>query len=213
MSAESYAGPGDDRTAAGTDLESENYAMERYQAEQEINRQLDPGEGLLWSGAPNPGRMALSALPVTVFGIPFTAFAVFWIWTAYSATSRSPLPGGPWILFPLFGTPFLLIGLGMLTAPLLASLAAGRTLYAVTNKRALIVSNLFSMTVKSYVHSEIHDVQRVERTDGSGDLYFANRDVVTQRGGLVRQRIGFIGIPDVKSVEQLIRSRLQQEAA
>ena len=137
MSAESYAGPGDDRTAAGTDLESENYAMERYQAEQEINRQLDPGEGLLWSGAPNPGRMALSALPVTVFGIPFTAFAVFWIWTAYSATSRSPSPGGPWILFPLFGTPFLLIGLGMLTAPLWASLAAGRTLYAVTNKRAL----------------------------------------------------------------------------
>jgi hypothetical protein len=67
--------------------------------------------------------------------------------------------------------------------------------------------------VRSYVHSEIHDVQRVERAGGEGDLYFANRDVVTQRGGVIRQRIGFLGIPDVRTVEQLIRSRLQQEAA
>jgi hypothetical protein len=187
--------------------------MDRYQTEQEINRQLDPGEGLLWSGAPKPGRMALSTLPVSAFSIPFTAFAVFWIWSAYSMTSRSPSPGAPWNLFPLFGVPFLLIGLGMMTAPLWAYLGAGRMLYAVTSKRALIVIRLFSTTVKSYVHSEIHDLQRVERADGSGDLYFANRDVVTQRGGIVRQRVGFLGIPDVRSVEQLIRSRLQQEAA
>ncbi len=187
--------------------------MDRYQTEQEINRQLDPGEGLLWSGSPQPGRMAASALPASAFGIPFTAFAVFWMYMAFSMTSHSRSPGGPWILFPLFGTPFLLIGLGMLTAPVWAFLAAGRTIYAVTNKRALIVTNLFATSVKSYVHSEIHDVQRVERADGSGDLYFASRDVVTQRGGIIHQRIGFVGIPDVKSVEQLVRSRLQQEAA
>ena len=188
--------------------------MDRYQAEQEINRQLDPGEGLLWSGAPSPARMALSALPATVFGIPFTGFAAFWIYTAFTATSKAASsPGGAWNLFPLFGIPFLLIGLGMLTAPLWALLAAGRTLYAVTNRRALIVSGLFSTSVKSYTHSEIHELQRVERSGGTGDLYFASRDVVTRRGGIARQRIGFLGIPDVRSVELLIRSRLQREAA
>jgi hypothetical protein len=188
--------------------------MDRYQAEQEINRQLDPGEGLLWSGAPSPGRMALSALPVTVFGIPFSAFAAYWIYMAFTITSKSKSSlGGPLNLFPLFGVPFLLVGLGMLTAPLWAFLGAGRTLYAVTNKRALIISNLFSTSVKSYAHSEIRELQRVERAGGTGDLYFASRDVVTRSGGVSHRRIGFLGIPDVRGVEQLIRSRLQQEAA
>src|SRR5262249_33218360 len=158
--------------------------MDRYQAEQTITRQLDPGEGLLWSGAPSPGRMALSALPSMVFGVPFTAFSVFWITMAHSMMSHSPMPG-PANLFPLFGTPFLLVGLGMLPSPLWAYLGAGRVQYAVTNKRAIIVSGLLSTSVKSFVHSEIHDVQRVERADGSGDVYFASRDVVTQRGGVL----------------------------
>jgi hypothetical protein len=187
-------------------------AMDRYQIEQIVNRQLDPGEGVLWSGAPNPGRLALSALPAMVFGVPFTAFAVFWMWTAYSATSRIPSRGGPWSLFPLFGIPFLFVGLGMLTAPLWAFLAARRTMYAVTNQRALIVGCFLSTTVKSFVHSEIHDIQRVERSDGSGDIYFASRDIAT-RNGVMHQRIGFLGVPDVRTVEQLIRSRLQQDAA
>jgi len=186
--------------------------MDRYQTEQMILSQLDPGEGLLWSGAPSPSRLALSALPATVFGIPFTGFAAFWIYTAFTATSKSSQPGA-WSLFPLFGIPFLLIGLGMLTAPLWAFLAAGRTLYAVTNRRALIISRLVSTTVKSFTHSEIHELQRVEHAGGSGDLYFGSREFVTRRGGTRRQRIGFLGIPDVRTVEQLIRSRLQQQAA
>ncbi|HEY2956488.1 MAG TPA: hypothetical protein VGK89_14715 [Candidatus Eisenbacteria bacterium] len=186
--------------------------MDRYQLEQVINAQLDPGEGLLWSGAPSPERLALSALPAAVFGIPFTGFAAFWIYMAYTMTSRSPGLGGAWVLFPLFGLPFLLIGLGILTAPLWAYLGAGRTAYAVTNRRALIISRVLSINVKSFTHDEIHDLQHVERGDGSGDLYFASRAVPTRRGTLM-QRIGFVGIPDVRSVEQLIRSRLQQDAA
>jgi hypothetical protein len=188
--------------------------MDRYEIDQTLNTQLDPGEGLLWSGAPNPARMALSALPATVVGVPFTGFAAFWIFTAFTMTSKSgSSPPGPWVLFPLFGIPFLVIGLGMLTAPLWAFLAAARTLYAVTNRRAMIVSRVFSTSVRSYMHADIHDLQRVERAGGEGDVFFANRDILTRNGGVVRRRIGFLGIPDVRSVEQLIRSRLQQEAA
>jgi hypothetical protein len=200
------------RGGASLDLVSEDIAMDRYQAEQEINRQLDPGEGLLWSGSPEPMRMALSAMPATALGIPFTGFAAFWIYMAYTMTSKSPAPG-PWSLFPLFGLPFLFIGLGMLTSPLWAFLAAGRVLYAVTNRRALIVGQFFSTKVQSFPHADIHELESVERAGGSGDLYFGSRAVVTRSGGVRIQRIGFIGIPDVRGVEQLIRSRLQQDAA
>ena len=185
--------------------------MDRYQMEQTINGQLDPGEGLLWSGAPAPGRMALSALPASVFGIPFTGFAVFWMYMAFTMTSKSTQIGAV-KLFPLFGIPFFLVGLGMLTAPLWAFLHAGRTLYAVTNKRAIIISGFLSTTVHSYPHGEIHELQRVERVGGSGDLYFASRMITTRRGGARQQRIGFLGIPDVRGVEQMIRGRLKEAA-
>ena len=53
----------------------------------------------------------------------------------------------------------------------------------------------------------------MERGGGSGDLYFASRTVHMRGGRVSRVRVGFQGIPDVRSVEQLIRSRLQQKAA
>lgn len=124
--------------------------MDRYQTEQEINRQLDPGEDLLWSGSPSPARFAL---------------------------------------------------------------AAGRTLYALTNRRAIIVSRVFATTVKSYTYGQMNELQRVEREDGSGDLCFANREVASRRGATVLKRVGFVGIPDVRSVEQQIRSRVQEQKA
>jgi hypothetical protein len=187
--------------------------MDSYQAEQLVTSQLDPGEGVLWTGAPNPTRLALSSIPAAIFGIPFTGFAVFWMYMAFSMTSRSSPAGGAWSLFPLFGLPFLLIGLGMLTAPLWAYLAAGRTVYAVTNRRALILSRIVSTMVKSFTHEDIHELEHVERAGGSGDLYFGSRLVYGKGGRVSRVRVGFIGIPDVRTVEQLIRSRLQQKVA
>jgi len=186
--------------------------MDRYQTDQSVTRQLDPGEGLLWSGSPSPGRMALSAVPAMVFGIPFGGFAAYWMYMAYTITSKSKGPDAS-NLFPLFGVPFLLIGLGMLTAPFWAYLAAGRTQYALTSKRALIVSNLFTLSVKSFTWDEMGELQRVERAGGEGDLFFAQHAVVTRRGATVLKRVGFLGIPDVRSVEQMIRGRLHQQAA
>jgi hypothetical protein len=44
------------------------------------------------------------------------------------------------VLFPLFGVPFVLIGLGMLAAPYWMRRKAQNTVYALTDKRALILS-------------------------------------------------------------------------
>src|SRR6266540_1771524 len=50
-------------TGAGGSGPSEEPDMDRMQAEQTALSQLDAGEYLLWSGAPDPGRQALHALP------------------------------------------------------------------------------------------------------------------------------------------------------
>jgi len=187
--------------------------MDRVQAEQIATAQLDASEHLLWSGSPDPKRSALQALPIALVGIPMSGFVVFWMSMAYSIQAKTPHVPGPWALFPFFGAPFLLIGLGVIAAPIWAALGARRTAYAVTDRRALIIASGGSRAVQSFTHDDIGNVQMVERADGSGDVYFANRSFVSQRGAINQTRIGFIGIPDVRTVEQMVRSRLRQEAA
>lgn len=187
--------------------------MDQAQVEQLAMSQLDGGERLLWSGAPAPGAAALRALPASLIGIPFTAFAAFWIWTANSATSRISSDAGPWAFFPLFGVPFLLVGLGVFAAPLWVYLAAGKTVYALTEKRAMIIMALGTRAVQSFTHEDIGEITRTERADGSGSVYFASRGMATSQGLPRMARIGFEGIPEVRRVEQLIRDHLQQKAA
>ena len=185
--------------------------MDRMEAEQIATRALDPGEHLLWSGSPDPGRSATQVLPAALFGIPFAGFAAFWMYTAYHMTARGAhLPGG-WALFPLFGTPFLLIGLGVILSPLWTYLGARRTVYAVTDQRALIISAVGARGVESFSHDDIGDLSMVERPDGSGDLFFANRTIATRRG-TTSLRVGFVGIPEVRTVEQLLRGHLKKAA-
>src|SRR5687767_12779243 len=80
-----------------------------------VQAELDPDERLLWVGQSLPGHMARRAIPLVFFGIPFTAFALFWMFMA----SGWMFVGGPqdygmcffFSCFPLFGIPFIIIGL------------------------------------------------------------------------------------------------------
>ena len=81
-----------------------------------VDRELVDGEELIWTGQPRPSRFAIRSLPIVLFGIPWTAFSLFWICGA--AGFKPPDFTGPMDLFPLFGVPFVLIGIGMLASPL-----------------------------------------------------------------------------------------------
>jgi hypothetical protein len=45
--------------------------------------ELQSGESLYWTGTADPARAARSALPASIFGIPFAGFALFWMNTAF----------------------------------------------------------------------------------------------------------------------------------
>ena len=184
--------------------------MERMQAEQIAMSQLDGGERLLWSGTPAAGAAAQRALPAVMVGIPFTAFAAFWIIMASGITKGVPRTLGPWMFFPLFGIPFLLVGLAVMLGPLWVYLGAQKTVYAVTEKRALII---LGGAVQSFTSADIGEISRFERPDGSGSVFFASRSFTTSNGFTRQARIGFEGIPDVRQVEKLIRDQLAQKAA
>lgn len=182
-------------------------------ARQRVDDELEPGERVVWAAQPDPKRYARSSWAVVLFGIPWTAFALFWmagasglLWGGFGNGGNGP--GVAFSLcFPLFGVPFVLIGLGMLTAPYWARRSAAGTVYAVTDRRAILFTAGFrSRTVKSYRPAELKRISRVERDDGSGDLILEEYGYRDSDGDRRTGRHGFYAIADVKAVERLVRA-------
>ncbi len=165
-------------------------------------REMRPGERLIWADRPAPRRMALAGLPVMLFGAVFAGFALFWI---AGAASMTPADSGVFAFFPLFGVPFLLVGLGIMLTPVWIWLGAKKTIYAISSDRLVIIKG---NRVQSFEADEIDELERRERADGTGDVIF-NRQLVrshSRHHGRTRERkIGFFGIPEVRRVEDEIR--------
>ena len=145
-------------------------------------------------------------LPALVFGIPWTGFAIFWVVMASGARGVGPIG---WV-FPLFGVPFVLIGLGMLASPFWAQGRAGQVAYVVTNRRVIFLEPNFptGQKVVSLLPGEFGPLERVERADGSGDLTFAVPLVAHAQANATIVARKFIGVPQVREVESLIRRTL-----
>jgi len=183
-----------------------------------VRSELDQNEQLLWVGQPRPGRLARQALPLVLFGIPWTAFSLFWIAMASGMLFGANRPGGPFnaitIIFPVFGLPFVVIGLAMLSAPYWVRRKAKRTCYALTDRRAIVweAGHFGSVEVRSYGPKDLTKIRRVQYPDGSGDLIF--EEVIsfgqTSRGARTTSttRHGFLAIPDVRAIEELLRKAL-----
>lgn len=177
-----------------------------------LDAELSKGERIDWVGRPIPGRMARAALPIAIFGIPFTAFALFWIAMASGIWARGPR--GVWSLFPLWGIPFVLMGLWMLTTPLWMYRRALRTVYAITDRRALTieVGPWGRVQVRSFEPASLSVLSRTQSADGSGNLVF-QREYRRQGRNSSFIDIGFLAVPDVKDVEDRIRELVRRAGA
>jgi hypothetical protein len=171
-----------------------------------VDAEMERGERIVWTGQPRPGRFALRALPLFLFAIPWTAFAVFWI-SAASGFKFPPDFSKPPGYFPLFGLPFVIIGLGLLTSPFWRMRAAKRTIYVITDRRAVTFSRSVwgTLSIQSYLPDRLRDLRRNQSRDGSGDLVFERVLVGGNRNQNAMEDRGFIAVRDVKSVEEMVR--------
>jgi Bacterial PH domain len=190
--------------------------MNPSDAQNRAQSELQSGESLYWTGTANAGRAAVSALPAALFGIPFAGFALFWITSALRASQHishsSNGFGKSFAIFPVFGVPFLLIGVGVTLAPLWAYLKGLNTVYAVTNKRVMIISGGSSRTVNSCTPADIVSVDHRERPDGSGDVIIRTTAQIRTKNSLSQVTIGLYGIPNVKDVAAQVLALHNQRA-
>ncbi len=173
---------------------------------------LGRGEKLVWSGRPIPGQVARAAWPIYLFAIPWTAFALFWESLALSpwfALQGQPDIAGIQkamaVVFPLFGLPFIAIGFWMLAKPFQAIAEARRTLYALTDRRAIIVCFMDKgePQLESFGYENMR-VECTEKRDGIGSLFFAFNRTTDSEGHPKIERRGFEHIPVVRDVEAKI---------
>jgi hypothetical protein len=143
-------------------------------AETILSPQLDSGERLLWSGQPRGGlRLRGQDAFLIPFSILWGGFAISWEYMAWTGAAKAHGPGAG--VFPLFGVPFVLIGLYLIFGRFFADARArARTFYGVTNERIIIISGLFSQQTKSLQLRTLTDVSLTQRTDGSGTITFGS---------------------------------------
>jgi hypothetical protein len=192
--------------------------MNPNDAQLRAQSELQSGESLYWTGTADPRRAAIATLPATLFGVPFACFAFFWITQAYHATnamskSSSNAFTNGFRVFPLFGLPFLLIGLLIILAPLGAFLKGASTVYAVTNQRVMIISGTGTRSVKSITPADIVSIDHRERPDGSGDIVIQTTGITRTNNSASQIKVALFGIPNVKQVAQQVMTLHTQRPA
>lgn len=174
--------------------------MNQADAQMIAQNELQSGESLLWTGVPDPARASRAALLPALFGIPFAGFALFWIAGAYRGAHIASRGNSVFGFFPLFGLPFLLIGLAIVFSPLWAYLRALSTVYAVTNQRVLIISGTRNRSVKSCTPADIGSIEHQERPDGSGDIIINTQALLRRNNMVTPVKVFLYGVPNVRSV-------------
>ena len=163
---------------------------------------LAPRERLTWTGRPARGLMLG---PRDALLIPFSllwgGFAVFW----ETMVLRTPAPG----FFAIWGVPFVLVGLYMIVGRFFHDAwLRSRTVYGVTNERAIILRRAMGANVVS--NGLGGEVRITGQRGSSGTLEFGSPPPtlaamngfsvwVPSLGGQVR----FLQVPNVMEVYQL----------
>jgi hypothetical protein len=173
---------------------------------------MAPGERLQWSGRPGPAALPgwqLDAKPLVV-GLPSLATALFLLWSILS----SPFTGIFDLICLAAGLFFLCTALWQLSASLRAALAVRRTLYAVTDRRLLILTSFPRRRLRAFTPDMLDEPQLRDRGDGFGDVVFAAIPVTewTREGRRLKlAEAAFIDIPDPERVRREI-ARLKARA-
>lgn len=141
--------------------------------EQELRQALARGERVRWQGK-GLARVNFALFATYLFAIPWTAFSLFWTAMAWGATKADNLgdAGALAWAFPLFGLPFILVGLGMMAAPFLPLWTGARTIFAITDHRVIRLRSGRQLDSDSVPLERVGQLKRKQGRDGSGTLSF-----------------------------------------
>lgn len=116
-------------------------------------------------------RVLLKDFAVYLFAVAWPAFSLSWTFRAMGGAAASWDRLGPLIIaFPLFGLPFIVFALGMLSVPFVPLLLGRGVAFAVTDRRLLRFVLAGRLRTQAIPGDRIGSFDRTERSDGSSNL-------------------------------------------
>lgn len=166
-------------------------------AEAEVRRELSPQEDLLWSGRPRGGiRFRGQDLIMIPFSLLWAGFAVFW--------ELMVLIGGAPLFFALWGIPFILVGAYITVGRFVHdALKRRRTAYGLTDRRVVIVTDLFGRRATSLDLATLSEVSLSEKADRSGTITFGPSSWFAGQGMGRSSRRGASAAPSFEMIEEV----------
>ncbi len=180
--------------------------------QQRLHEALLRGENLRWATRPIPTAWTRNTRPLLFF-VPFIfAFLAFWTCGALGfPTSWAEVPAGmaEGGGMALFSIPFWLAGFWAASLPWQQKRRMRRDVYAVTDRRALIIrKKLIGWDTRAYPLSPELVIERHQRDGGSGDLLF-EEEVHYHSEGNSSRWYGFFNLPDLSRAEAELEAALQ----
>jgi hypothetical protein len=164
---------------------------------------LQPGETLLWADRPDPRVLARARLPQTIRGVLGLVVIGGFLWLSFIPDWPGGLRG---LLFAIFIGAALLYALWLAAAPLLAPRVAAQTVYAVTDRRVLMLEDWPRRRLRAFGPADLDDTLVTTAAPGLGIVVFVNRKLPWWQRGLGNNyRIeAFFGIADAQQVAERI---------
>jgi len=190
-------------------------ALSHDEVEKIARSALAEDEQLVWCDAPDPRASLIQHARIAIFGSGVGFLALWWL-------SRLTDHGIPDLtkfhyttVFILVSFFLLLIGLAMMSVPLVVHRNARRTVYALTDRRCMIVRLGKVRRIRSYTREDIGKIEWMIGPRGKDNVIFGTPEATVKKGGTPFRRAGFYTIPDAKTVEQRLREvfRMPEEAA
>lgn len=159
---------------------------------EKLERELSADESILWMDEPAPifAKKIFFCLMFLLFFILWLAIDSFNAWTAS--------------LFAILFVAFIFLG---------SKVRFKKTLYVITNKRAMIIQRAKTYTIRSYPPHLLQFIYLTEKQMGIGDLIFEENISVTPSRSRKVQQFGFLNVRKVKLVEQMLRTLAGQESS
>jgi hypothetical protein len=181
-------------------------------AQQEVQPELLPNERILWAGRPNKSvifhRSDWITVPISLLwgGIPTIVL--------FSGLLTKPKQqGDPLLFFFVLGIFFVVGQYAIWGRFLHMAWKKGRTFYAITNRRALIVTNSWSRIFSAFDLDRLPAMEKITRRDGIGCIRFQISPDSPTRSNQnfmfwdIMNLPGFVDVSGVDSVYSILMNR------
>ncbi len=175
-----------------------------------IARELECDEKVVWSAMPKATYFSEPAAGVFRSGLGVTACSIF-----LTAISIGIMPqfNSLDLFFLVGGLGFFSWGIAMMSAPLWAFRRSLKTVYVITDRRAITMVGGWSTTIRSYPPEKLTRIVRRENQDGTGDVIISRPAWRDPESDQRMSQLGFLRIPDAESIEATLKRLAEQRDA